>query len=198
MFGSGNCTVEEGEIAEPVISVKRLVSRVVLRSIVNKVPKQYGSMTVNCVYLSNANTKQSLSGTVSGTVNPNGYEDSSKTKPIGKNGITGSCPGYLYRAVNKTVAVGASHTDKYHMYCQPSSSGTITCVYLLATIGGSQYYYRVPLQNGIQANKTYSIDVEIVNLGAALPPDGDIQKGEIKATVNVSGWDAGDSYVVEF
>ena len=198
MVGSQECKVEAGKLLEPVVVVKRLVARVVLQKVTNSVAPQYGSITVDCVYLGNANTSQTISGVVSGMVNPNGYSDSSKTKPIGKDGVTGSCPAYLYRAAGTSVANGANNTTKYHMYCQPSTSGTVTCLYILATIGGGKYYYRVPLQNGLKANTTCSVEVEIVNLGAALPPDGDIQKGEIVATVSISGWDAGDSYVVEF
>jgi len=198
MAGSGHCNVEAGKIAEPVIIVRRLVSRVVLQKITNNVPPQYGSLTVDCVYLGNANTRQTISGTVSGKVNPDGYEDAAKTKPIGKNRVTGSCAGYLYRQADADISVGASNSTKYHMYCQPSGQDAVTCLYILATIGNGQYYYRVPFNNGLQANKTYSVEIEIVNLGSELPPDGDVQKGEIRATVTMAGWDAGDSYVIQF
>ena len=198
MVGNTDCVVSSGEIVEPTLVVKRLVARVVLQRITNMVAPQYGKIEVNCVYLGNANTVQTLDGSSTDMVNVDGYADSSKKLPIGKNGELGACPGYLYRAVGGEIAQGDSDIDKYHMYCQPASAEDETCMYVLATIGESQYYYRVPLTNGLQANKTYSVEIEIVNLGADLPPDGDVQKGEIKAVVSVSGWDAGESYVVEF
>ena len=198
MVGRQNCIVRNGETSEPRVTVKRLVARVVLTKVINNVPPQYGDIEVNCVYLGNANTIQTYGGTPSVSVNPDGYAAKDKTQPIGKNGVTGSCPGYMYRDVSGTIATGAENTTKYHLYCQPSDDKTVTCMYLLVTIGGSQYYYRVPLKNGLEANKTYSVELEIVNLGSLTPPDSDVQKGEIMPVVTVSGWGAGDSYVVEF
>lgn len=198
MVGNEDCMVRVGEVSEPVIMLKRLVARVVLCQVKNSMASQYGPVSIDCVYLGNANTVQTLGGSPSVTVNVNGYMDATKNRPIGKNNNQGACPEYMFRQVGVSVANGSSNTDKYYMYSHPNGNGAKTCLYLLATVGGDQYYYRVPLHNGLQANKTYSVDVEIVNLGAVEPPDGDFQKGEIKAFVNVSGWDAGDSYVVEF
>lgn len=199
MVGSQDCTVRTGTPAEPVITVKRLVARVVLQKITNRLPAQYGSMAINCVYLGNANTVQSFSGEVSSMLNPGGYADAAKTKPIGKGGVLGSCPGYLFKVPGANVASGTTSSARHYMYCQPNSDEEdFTCLYILATIGGVQYYYRVPLNLGLAANTTCSVEVEIVNLGALLPPDGDMQKGEIKATINVSGWDTGEKYEIQF
>lgn len=198
MTGSCDCTVEAGGTASPIISVRRMVARVVLQKVTCSLPSQYGSMTLDCIYLGNANTVQTLAGAVSGKVNPDGYADAQKTKPIGKNGVTGSCPNYLFYNSGYNISVGSSKTTKYHFYCQPGDDSSVTCMYLLATIGGNQYYYRVPLNVGLNANMTCSVELEITNLGAPLPPDGDLQKGEISATINVAGWDAGNKYEVEF
>ena len=198
MVGKQECKVEAGKVMEPVVIVKRMVSRVVLRKVTNKVAPQYGTITIKSIFLGDANTCQTISGQVYGTVNPGGYADDAKTKPIGKNGVTGSCYRYLYKNVNASIVNGSEETAKHHLYCHPSGAGTLTCLYILAAIGGSEYYYRVPLANGLAANTTCSVEVEIVNLGSALPPDGDIQKGEIMATVSIAGWDAGDNYVVKF
>lgn len=104
----------------------------------------------------------------------------------------------MFRQIGKDVAVGDSSEDLIHMYCQPNSSSKFTNLYLLTTIGRNQYYYRIPLYNGLKSNTTYSVEATITNLGAPLPPDGDIQKGEIEAEVFVSGWDYGEKYIVEF
>ena len=197
MVGRQNCVVRNGETSEPRVAVKRLVARVVLTKVTNKVPPQYGAISVDCVFLGNANTVQTFGGSPTVPVNKNGYADAGKTSPIGKNGVTGDCSGYMFRTVGGSIATGAESTTKYHLYCQPSG-GETTCMYLLVTIGSDQYYYRVPLKNGLVANKTYSVELEIVNLGSVLPPDGDTQKGEIMPVVTISNWEAGDNYVVEF
>ena len=198
MVGHQDCIVRSRETAEPRITVRRLVARVVLHKITNKIPPQYGDMTVDCVYLGNACTMQTLGGVSSNSVNVDGYADAAKTLPIGKDGVTGSCSGYMYRSVGGNIATGETSSSKQHLYCQPNASGTVTCMYVLVTIMGTQYYYRVPLKDGLEANKTYSVEIEIANLGSLLPPDGDFQKGQIMPMISVSGWDAGDSYVVEF
>ena len=198
MLGHEECSVTAGTVSEPVIVVRRLLARVVVQKIKNSVAPQYGDVSVECVFLGNANSARNFAGLCGNLVNVYGYADMDKTSPIGKNGATGACPEYFYRSVGADLSTGASHTAKYHMYCHPSSSVATTCVYMLATIGGEQYYYRVPLYNGVQSNKTYSVEMEIVNLGSTLPPDGDVQKGEIKAVVNVIDWESGESYTVEF
>ena len=198
MIGSDVCQVRMGEVAEPVVVLKRMVARVVVKKMKNKVASQYGNITVNCIYLANANKVQSLGGVSSEPVNLNGYADASKTSPIGKNGVTGDCPIYMFRELGLVIPGGSTKSDVYYLYCHPTNNEADTCIYVLLTISGNQYYYRVPLQNGLEANKTYAVELEFVNLGAATPPEGDFQKGEIKAVVNVSGWDAGENYTVEF
>ncbi|MBQ5755874.1 MAG: hypothetical protein IIV88_01315, partial [Erysipelotrichaceae bacterium] len=149
MSGKAGCEVIAGETAAPVITVKRLVARVVLQKVTSDIPEQYGAMTVDCAFLGNANSVQTVSGNVSGMVNADGYADDSKTRPIGQNSVAGSCPDYMYRNVGKSIAVGMSSFEKYHLYCHPNESSGYTCLYLLATIGGNRYYYRVPLNNGL-------------------------------------------------
>jgi hypothetical protein len=100
--------------------------------------------------------------------------------------------------VDEDIAVGESLTEKYHMYCHPNQTQDYTCLYVLTTIGGIQYYYRVPLDQGLSANTTCSVDLKITNLGSLTPPDGDLQKGEIQAVVTIEGWAAGNDYVAEF
>ncbi len=198
MFGNTDCVVSSDKVAKPVVVVRRLASRVVLKKITNRLPQQYGAMTVNCVYLGNANLSQTLSGNVSVMVNPDGYEDQEKSRPIGKDGFVGACRSYLYRSSEVEISSGSSSDAKYHMYCQPNASNKVTCLYVLVTVDYVQYYYRVPLHKGLAANTTNSVELEITNLGSPVPPDGDMQRGEIVATVSVAGWDAGEKYQVEF
>ena len=199
MVGNVDCKVVAGESSVPVaVKVRWLVARVVLSKVTCNLPQQYGMMTVDCVYLGNAYVKQFFSGTVDQSLFTNSKGYASNGNPIGLEGEKGECESYLFRNVSKTVAVGDSHSQKYHMYCQPNTTDKYTCVYLLTTIGGRQYYYRVPLDKGLEANTTCSVELMITNLGSPTPPDGDLQKGVITATVTVDGWAAGNEYVAEF
>lgn len=198
LVGSADCKVESGKTAEPTIAVKWLVTRIVLDKITCKIAPQYGNMTVDCVYLGNANTVQTLSGSVSDMVNPDGYADASKTRPIGKNGEKGACPDYLYRNVGTTISVGQNASSPYYMYCHPNASTTYTCLYVVATIGGEKYYYRVPLKSTLKANYSYSVEITIANLGSPVPPTGDYQNGAIQAVISIGGWTVGNSFEAEF
>ena len=42
------------------------------------------------------------------------------------------------------------------------------------------------------------VNAVITNLGAPLPPDGVVQKGEIVASVIIEDWDTGSQYDAEF
>ncbi len=198
MSGSQVCKVSTGEVAKPEIVVARQVARVELRSVKCNVAAQYGSMTVDCAFLANAYSVQTLSGAVSSMVNVGGYADQQKLNPIGFNGIEGACPEYMYRGLDVMLMLNESMSDPVYMYCQPNAGGEYTCMYLLATIGGEKYYYRVPFDKGIEANTSYIVDAVITNLGAPLPPDGVIQKGEIEVTITIEDWAVGDQYHAEF
>ena len=58
MIGSEVCVVRAGVQATPVVGVRWLVSRVVLKKVACNIAEQYGEMTIDCVYLGNANTVQ--------------------------------------------------------------------------------------------------------------------------------------------
>lgn len=198
MSGSQVCQVSSDIVAKPEIVVRRQVARVELRSVKCNVAAQYGGMTVDCAFLANAYSVQTLSGGVSSMVNIGGYADQQKLNPIGLNGIEGSCPEHMYRDLDVMLALNESLSDPVYMYCQPNAGAEYTCMYLLATIGGEKYYYRVPFDKGMEANTSYIVDAVITNLGAHLPPDGDIQKGEIQATITIEDWTVGDQYHAEF
>ena len=197
MIGSADCTVTADAPATASITVKRMVGRVVVEKITNKLPEQYGSMTIDAIYLGNANTVQTFAGASSVLANPSGYADANMTQPIGKNSVTGACVDYLYRGLATNILCNESNTDKQYLYCQPNSTSPLTTVYILATIGGIQYYYNIPLTGTVKANYTYSIKATISNLGTD-KPDGTLVKGTINASIIVAGWAAGEDYNTEF
>ena len=198
MIGSEACEVVQGVVAEPEISVGRMVSRVVLRSVKCNIAHQYDGMTVDCVFLGNANTQINLAGDSAGKVNIDGYQDQLKELPIGLNGVAGDCSDYLFRTMGCELSVGQTYSQPHCLYCQPNETQNYTSLYMLVTIDGEKYYYRVPLDKGLASNVTCAVDVVITNLGSQLPPDGQIQKGEIVATVTIEGWSMGHLYNAEF
>ena len=196
-MGQTEYEVKAGNANEPAtVTVGWLASRVVLSGVSCNIPEQHGNMSVDCVYLGNAHTVQTFGGVSSEMRNVNGLSQSGGS--IGIDGETGDFASYMYRSIGKSVDVGENLTDKYYMYCQPNSLESYTCLYLLVTIGGQKYYYRVPLTEGLQPNTTCSVDLRITNLGSPTPPDGDMQKGEIEAEITFDNWLPGNHYVTEF
>jgi hypothetical protein len=198
MIGSAVCDVVPGEIARPEIKVGRMVSRVVLRSVMCSIARQYEEMVIDCAFLGNAALGHSFRGESYAWANVGGYMDVMKTKPVGLDGVEGVCPDCLYRSLGCRLQVGERYEEPVSFYCYPNSTDAYTCLYILTTIGQNKYYYRVPLDKGIDSNATCAVDVTITNLGAPLPPDGVLQKGEIVATVSIEGWSMGHLYNAEF
>lgn len=76
LVGSEECDVVAGDTPTSVtVTVRWLVSRVVLRNVTCNIPAQYGEMTLDCVYLGNANSTQKFSGETGGKKNVDGYSD---------------------------------------------------------------------------------------------------------------------------
>ncbi len=197
LVGSQECEVVAGTENEvQTINVRWLVSRVVLTKVTCSIPEQYGSMMVDCVYLGNAYTTQTFAGEVSEMVNNKGCSPSWMF--IGQQNTLGSIPTYLYRQVDAEVAVGASHEEKYYMYCQPNNTQNYTYLYMLATIGGTKYYYAVPLDKGVVSKSTGSVELKVTNFGSTDPKDVSFERGSLVAKVAFGDWTAGDSYVAEF
>lgn len=197
MIGSEDCIVEAGATVTPVIVVSRMVSRVVLRNVVCRVPEQYGKLRIDCVYLGNAFTRQTFAGDVSGKVNVEGYNDQEAPAPIGKDGIIGSCPEYLYASVGTDVNVSETAGINRALYCHPNDTPEYTDLFIIATVGERQYYYKVPLNQGLEMNTSYTVDVVIMNLGEAEPPVHDHDKGRVEAVITVADWVTGDDYSAE-
>lgn len=197
LVGKQDCKVVAGTSPTGVsVVVRWLVSRVVLNKVECNLPSQYGQLTVESVFLGNANAKQTFAGSTSDVVNVKGLNASGSA--IGSAGVKGECSSYMYRQVGKVATSSKPLEQAYYMYSQPNSTEVYTCLYLVAQINGIQYYYRVPLNKKLQANSSYSVDLRITNIGSLTPPDGDMQKGEIQAVVTVAGWTAGNNYTAEF
>ena len=197
MSGSVECTVESGVTASPTVEVSRMVSRVVLRNVTCKLPEQYGKITIDDVFLGDAFTRQSFAGAVAGKVNPAGYIDQQKTMPIGKNSVTATCGEFMHRRPAKEVRVNGTAVLNECLYCQPNPTDEYTGLYILTTIAGNKYYYKIPLDQGLESNTTYTVDVVITNLGEADPPALANEKGGINAVVTLADWLPGDVYSSE-
>ena len=77
MAGSSTVSVTNGGTASCAITVSRLVSRVALSTVVNKLPQSYGAITIDRVFLCNVVGNQNLAGNAAASTwyNKNGRAD---------------------------------------------------------------------------------------------------------------------------
>lgn len=198
LIGSTECNISKETDANPVINVRWMESRVVLQKVTCNLPSQHKNMVINSVFLGNANTVQTFGGVASAMVNRNGYEDGDASKPIGTGDYIGECPEYMFRSMKTSINTGDFSDTKIHMYCQPNHTQEHTCLYLLTTISEKRYYYRVPLNQGLTANSTCSVELKITNLGSTTPPVGNYESDTVTALISIEGWTPGHSYEAEF
>ena len=213
MAGSASVTVTAGSSANCGITVSRLVSRVALQSIVNKLPASYGAITIDRVFLCNVVGNQNLAGSaaVSTWYNKDGRADESTRNTahiIDGSTYKASCEALTFKSVGSSVSNGATLTPStpYLFYSYPNSSTTApsgfqatfsakrTVLTVVATVAGTKYYYPVVLDDAtLDRNKTYTVGLTITGLGSD-DPDKPVSKGSIAASITVSGWTAGANY----
>lgn len=208
MVGSNACNVS-GTTATVSISVKRLVARVALQKITNALPDSYGSLTVNNVMLINVAGNQNLECTasISTWYNKMGRKDgATATQIIDGTTNLASHPTLTFMSVGKSVANGGSlaPATPYLFYTYQNNSTSEgngwsntfsarkTRLVVIATIGGTKYYYPVSISNP-QRNTAHTVELTITGLGST-DPDILVQKGAITATVTVDPWQNGAVY----
>ncbi len=213
MAGSSTVSVTNGGTASCAITVSRLVSRVALSTVVNKLPQSYGAITVDRVFLSNVVGNQNLAGNAAASTwyNKNGRADESTRNTahiIDGSTYKASCETLTYKGVSQSVANGAAHTPStpYLFYSFPNSSTAApsgfqstfaaqrSVLTVVATISGKTYYYPVVLDNAtLERNKSYTVGLTITGLGSE-DPNKPVEKGSLSASITVSGWTAGANY----
>ena len=181
MAGSTSCNLTTGG-ATANITVSRLTSRVALQSVRNSLPSVYTSLTVKKIYLINVVGNQNLAGTLGAapTLNPK----------LDK----GDVPTLLGKTVSKAVARTAAYTptapDLFYGYA--NATATKTRLVVETEIAGTTFYYPITLPS-LERNKTYTISLDIQNLGSD-DPDKPVEKGAVSVNVSVAGWAAGPTY----
>ena len=212
MAGSNTCTVGTSSV-NCAITVSRFVSRVALVSIKNSLPASYGSMTINCAYLTNVVGNQNIAGNASASTWYNKFGRADESTQVSSHIIDGStykasCEALTYKSISGTAAIGASHAPStpYLFYCFPNSSTTApgafsttfaaqrTVLVVKATVGGAVNYYPVVLDDAAPArNSSYTVALTITGPGSS-DPNTPVQKGSLSASITVSPWSSGAVY----
>jgi len=213
MTGDSDCEVIAGEENKCGIEVNRLAARVALVSVKNSLPKSYGAITIDRVFLSNVAGNQAIDGTATSSTwyNKEGRADESTRNTahiINGSTYKASCPDLTFNAVATSVNNGASHSPStpYLFYTYSNSSETApngfsstfasqrTVLVVAATIGSTPYYYPVVLDEGtIKRNTAYTVSIDITGLGSS-DPNMPVQKDVIDFDIAVKQWLTGSTY----
>lgn len=197
------------------IALSRFACRVALTKVTNSLPSSYGAMQVKSIYLANVVCNDNISQTASPSTwcNRLGHKGTQLTSGavIGNGSTAAENATFTFRSVSASVAAGASQniTGK-HVYgfrnvseANPvkrssgfPSNGCCSVLYVIATIGGTDYWYPIAVK-GLCSNNNYNIELTITMPGQ-LPGDDDfgslIEKGEVSALITVSDWESGATY----
>lgn len=209
MAGFAPCTVSSGT-ATVAISVSRLVSRIALQKITNRLPSAYGQVTIDRVILTNVVGNQNIGGNAAATIwhNLGGRKDGASSSDQIIDGTTNHAafPTLTFKSVGSQLTNGGSLTPAtpYLFYCYPNGTRSESTGYapsmgerktrlvVVATVAGVRYYYPVTIDLP-ERNRTYTVELTIAGLGST-DPERPVIKGSISASISVQGWIAGASY----
>lgn len=197
------------------VDVSRLVSRVVLGSVKNSLPKAYGDITLVSAMLTNVVGNQNIEGSADALEWYNRYGRADENPQVQSHMIDGSkykatCPDLTYKAINATVTSATPHAPDtpYFFYTMPNSSANApsafsttftaqrTVLVVKAQFSAQMYYYPVVLDSAaLERNKTYYVKMDITGPGS-YDPNTPVKKGDCTTSVVVADWLSGTDYNV--
>lgn len=209
--GAVSVSVNAGTGTPVALQVSRYVARVTVSRITNDIPVSFGTLQINNLFLMNVVGNQNISADASASVwyNCQGVADTTPRDAehiIGSGVWRASQPELTFASVDESVPSGGSYEIQHRFYGYPNSSevnpsgftpdfsGERTALVISASFNGHTYYYPVVMKNGFERNTSYDVMLTIKGEGAD-NPDTPVEKGSITATVTVTDWSDGASYV---
>lgn len=221
MVASETKTLTEGG-ATTTMSLGRKVSRVQLYSVKNSLPASYGALNVRCAFLCDCFGCTSVAGTPGASY----WRNISGSKLAGSEGnyydLAGNVMGYnngpaesgvfTFKDLDESVSVGATKTwnPGVYFYTYPNArttrnngfpfsyTATATTLMVVANIAGTDYYYPVPMTDGLVENAQYAVALTISGFGNKAENAYDpITKGALTATIGIADWDSPASMISE-
>ena len=211
-----NLTVAAAGSDAGTLSLSRYAAKIALRKVTNSLPAPYGAITLKHAFLCNVVGNQNVAGSASLSTwyNQEGTKAHANASNVIAAAADAACSDLTFRTLGESVANGAnrsySTTDGNGKYFYgfrntvttlPSGFHstfvqTCTVLMLVATVGGVDYYYPIPLGNALAANSDNVVDVTLTGLGNTVAEGvfNKIEKGNLKATVSVSDWTNGSTY----
>ena len=209
MYGSSPATVVSGTGGSATVELRRGVARISLASVKNSLPAPYGAVKLVRTFLCNVVGNQNLAGNAAAAtwLNQEATSDHVKGHVIGTGSWTAAVPALTFADLSgESLANGGTKTFSpvKSLYAFPNAqktpnngfnatfTPTSTVLMVVVNIKGVDYYYPVPLKNGLEANTAYQVDLTISGLGNTVDdPFAKIEKADLVATVKTSDWTTG-------
>ncbi|MCQ2187729.1 MAG: fimbrial protein [Bacteroidales bacterium] len=216
MEGSASgISVIADKTSQASIQLSRFAAKVSLVKVSNSLPSSYGALTVKSAYLANVVCNDNLGQTAkaSSWCNRLGHNGTNLTEAnvIGNGSTKAENAAVTFCTIGSQVtnAGSASLTGKSVYGFRNASTadpvargngfpanGCRSVLYVIATIGGVDYWYPVGLGE-LKSNNSYNVSLTITMPGQR-PGDDDfgslITKGALSATVVVKDWTDGSEY----
>ena len=209
MAGSNSCTVSGSAPVECDINVSRLVSRIAVTSIKNRLPVAYGVVKLRSVYLSNVVGNQNVAGTAAPATwyNQDGRVDETTRSAShiinSSSTLKASCPDLTFKNMDVNVDINGSYVPtRCAMYTYPNSNLTAPdgfsspftpkcCVLTIETqINGDIQYYPIALnKNALERNTSYTVEVTLKGPGSN-DPNKPAERGSLEVSLHVQPWSA--------
>lgn len=209
MSGYVDIDIDGSEDISRPVEIKRYLARVALRSIKNSMPANYGSITIDYIFLSNVVGNQNIRGDAEpkNWFNKQGRDSSisghAETIIDGSNYF--ATPADLtFKKVGTTLSSGQSLTEiensPYLFYTYPNYATGVNSGYtaewtpersvlvVVASIKGKRYFYPVTLDGDLERNKSYSVGLEITGLGSD-DPNKPVSRNNVNINVTIAEWD---------
>ena len=203
-------SVSSGSVASTTVELARGVSRISLERVENKLPAPFGAVTLRHAFLCNVVGNQNLGGVADADpgkyINREATRGHVRNQVIGVGNVEAECKDLTFKALgNQEVANGDARSfQNVFFYAFPNPlttpnngfhetfTPTATVLMVVVTVKGTDYYYPVPLRNGLLANTEYKVSLTLAGLGNTEDdPFARIDKGDLKATISVSPWSDG-------
>ena len=201
---------ETQQLDSTTVELVRGVSRISLERVENKLPAPFGAVTLRHAFLCNVVGNQNLGGVADADpgkyINREATRGHVRNQVIGVGNVEAECKDLTFKTLGSPeVANGDARSfQNVFFYAFPNPlttpnngfhetfTPTATVLMVVVTVKGTDYYYPVPLRNGLLANTEYKVSLTLAGLGNTEDdPFARIDKGDLKATISVSPWSDG-------
>lgn len=196
MVDSAKASVSKGATAQVTVNMRRTVARVLLESIKTDFATGYKDVELKNVkaYLLNVNS----TAAVGDSKGKDPMVNKAENKPADYASYV--MPEMLCHNVEGNIGKTGKEINQYFYCYSNDNSSAVTKLIIQADLNEKTYYYPIVITDnasaevpsGVKANTAYKVCNVVITRPGATTPDGKIEYGSIKFTIDVDDWDYWD------